>query len=454
MKKLVKFLLLSTFLFWGLGSSLHAQENKHEFSIYGGGGLSTLYYSVTAGEHEMGFGGLFGLGYNYSFTPKWSLGIGLEGALYNTTFNLPYLNAKHMATDIEGTNFEFRSAVRKYEENQRAILLQVPVMLQFQTGGKHKFYVAGGGKIGLPLSQTYKGNGALLQNSGYYVYEHYDYTTQEFVGFGDYIGRKSNEDLDLKLSFMVSGEVGMKWRLSPTMSLYTGVYVDYGLNNIVDDPESPFIEYNTADPRNFGMNSVIHSNYAPNMSFTDKVVPLAAGIKLRLAFGNKKKEVPPPAPVVVAPAPAPAPEPAPAPAPAPAVVEKPVEKPVAPVEKPVEKPVVPKDAIQKPIDNYTVSQTGLTPKQMEELDKRIALLKQYPDVDIFIYGHTCDLGGDVVNERVGLYRAQNAKRYLISKGIDEKRIVGMASKRDTEPIVPNTSEANRLKNRRVVIIVQ
>ena len=447
MKKLVK-ILLCTALLWGLGSTLHAQS-KHEFSIYGGGGLSTLFYDVTAGEHELGFGGLFGFGYNYFFTPKWSLGLGIEGALYNTTFNLPYLNASHMAVDMEGTNFEFRSAVRSYKEEQRAIMVQIPLMLQFQTGGVHKFYIAGGGKVGLPVSQTYKSNSALLQNSGYYEYEDYNYTTQEFLGLGDYLGRKSNDDLDLKLSFMVSGEAGMKWRLTPGISLYTGIYVDYGLNNITEDTKTPFVAYNSAEPRNFSTNSVIHSKYTPNMSFTDKVVPLAAGIKLRFAFTSVKKELPPPAPVVVPP-PAPEPEPAPAPPPPP----PPPPPAPKPVEKPVEKPVVPIAEIQKPIDNYAVSQTGVTPTQKEELDKRIALLKQYPDVDVFIYGHTCELGTDKVNEQVGLHRAQNAKIYMISKGISDKRIVGVASKRDSEPVVPNTSEANRRKNRRVVLIVQ
>jgi OOP family OmpA-OmpF porin len=56
-----------------------------------------------------------------------------------------------------------------------------------------------------------------------------------------------------------------------------------------------------------------------------------------------------------------------------------------------------------------------------------------------------------VNDRVALQRAEKVKKYLISKGIAENRILGVVSKRDTEPLVPNTNEENRIINRRVEI---
>jgi outer membrane protein OmpA-like peptidoglycan-associated protein len=115
---------------------------------------------------------------------------------------------------------------------------------------------------------------------------------------------------------------------------------------------------------------------------------------------------------------------------------------------------VAKSEVQSPTDEYALSQTALTPAQKAELDKKIALLQQYPDFEVFIYGHTCEIGGDAINEKIGLQRAENAKAYIIAQGIDAKRIIGTASKRDTQPIVPNTSEENRRKNRRVEIVVQ
>jgi outer membrane protein OmpA-like peptidoglycan-associated protein len=113
-----------------------------------------------------------------------------------------------------------------------------------------------------------------------------------------------------------------------------------------------------------------------------------------------------------------------------------------------------KDQIQKSVTNYALAQIELSAAQKQELDQKIVLLQQYADFRFYIYGHTCNTGTAEQNEAVGLARAQKAKEYLISKGIDEKRIAGIASKRDTEPLVPNTDEANRSKNRRIEIMVQ
>jgi outer membrane protein OmpA-like peptidoglycan-associated protein len=88
------------------------------------------------------------------------------------------------------------------------------------------------------------------------------------------------------------------------------------------------------------------------------------------------------------------------------------------------------------------------------LDQKITLLQNYPDFRFYIYGHTCDLGGPEANERLGMERAKNARDYMVSKGIEESRILGIGSKLDTEPLIPNTSEENRAMNRRVEIVIE
>ena len=64
------------------------------------------------------------------------------------------------------------------------------------------------------------------------------------------------------------------------------------------------------------------------------------------------------------------------------------------------------------------------------------------------------MGDEAINERIGLLRAERAKAYMISQGIEENRILGTISKLDTEPLVPNTNEENRRKNRRVELVVR
>jgi hypothetical protein len=158
-------------------------------------------------------------------------------------------------------------------------------MLQFQTGDEHRFYVSAGGKVGIPVSGKYESSNTGIQNSGYYEKENYEYTTQTFMGFGQFTGRGAEGDMSFKTAFFASAELGMKWRLNGNWSLYTGAYLDYGLNDIAKKQSRPFVEYNTGSPEDFTVNSIVNSQYQTS-SFTEKIIPVAAGIRLRLAFGK------------------------------------------------------------------------------------------------------------------------------------------------------------------------
>jgi hypothetical protein len=146
--------------------------------------------------------------------------------------------------------------------------------------------VAVGGKIGLPLSVSYNSSKTTIQNSGYYAEEDYEYTTQTFMGFGTFRGSSGN--LNLNLAIFASAETGVKLAMQDGYALYIGAYVDYGLTNIAKSSDPvPFHEYNTKNPSDFSVRSILESQYSQNgvyQSFTNKIVPLSAGIKLRLAF--------------------------------------------------------------------------------------------------------------------------------------------------------------------------
>ena len=280
------------FLLWG-AVGLFAQHT-HEFSVSGGGGLSNFSYKASGVEQKSGAGGNFDFGYHYFFTPKWGLGTGAELAFYNANVNIDNFDLAYMAVDMEGASFEFRSTVNAYEEKQSALLLQIPLMLQFQTGGAQKFYIAAGGKVGLPLNGKYNTT-ASLRNSGYYARENSLYDTQEFMGFGSFPDKKTDGDLEFRTAFLVSVESGVKWRLNDTVSLYAGAYLDYGLNNILAERTvaslPALVEYNTADPTAFAINSVIKSRdnlggAGATQTFVDKMTPRAAGVRIRLAFGK------------------------------------------------------------------------------------------------------------------------------------------------------------------------
>jgi len=85
---------------------------------------------------------------------------------------------------------------------------------------------------------------------------------------------------------MLALEAGMKWNIADNLSLYTGAFFDYGLNNVVKGGKQAFINYTAKDAENFTTNSVL-SSYTDNSkssTFTNKANMMAVGIKVRLAL--------------------------------------------------------------------------------------------------------------------------------------------------------------------------
>ena len=83
-----------------------------------------------------------------------------------------------------------------------------------------------------------------------------------------------------------------------------------------------------------------------------------------------------------------------------------------------------------------------------ELKNLISLLDTYPQMSIEIRGHTDGKGSDSYNLRLSENRAKAVSDYLISKGINEKRILYKGYGK-TLPIDSNETEEGRAKNRRV-----
>ena len=104
------------------------------------------------------------------------------------------------------------------------------------------------------------------------------------------------------------------------------------------------------------------------------------------------------------------------------------------------------------VDAYKINSYELSKESKSELDNAAEALVKNPEWTIELRGHCCDLGDEQTNYTIGMLRAKEAQKYLIAKGIEEKRItiVSMGSK---QPIVTNDSPANRARNRRVEIKV-
>jgi type IX secretion system PorP/SprF family membrane protein len=80
------------------------------------------------------------------------------------------------------------------------------------------------------------------------------------------------------------------------------------------------------------------------------------------------------------------------------------------------------------------------------LDQIAATMLKFKGIRIELAGHTCNIGDD--NQTLSLNRAKAIQKYLTDKGVDANRfeLVGFA---DKKPILANTTEYGRTKNRRV-----
>ena len=68
-----------------------------------------------------------------------------------------------------------------------------------------------------------------------------------------------------------------------------------------------------------------------------------------------------------------------------------------------------------------------------------------------VEGHTCDLGSAAYNKKLSYLRAKAVVDYLVKKFHFNERQFEIIAYGESRPLVPNISEENRKKNRRVVI---
>ena len=86
------------------------------------------------------------------------------------------------------------------------------------------------------------------------------------------------------------------------------------------------------------------------------------------------------------------------------------------------------------------------------LDQFAQGLAGQPNTEIRIVGHTDSTGSDTINNPLSVNRASSARDYLVSRGVDSRRIQ-IDGRGAREPIADNNSDAGRAKNRRIEIFL-
>jgi outer membrane protein OmpA-like peptidoglycan-associated protein len=87
------------------------------------------------------------------------------------------------------------------------------------------------------------------------------------------------------------------------------------------------------------------------------------------------------------------------------------------------------------------------------LNEIVKAMKENPEYLLNISGHTDNVGSPASNQVLSEKRANSVKNYLEKGGIDASRLTALGFG-DTQPVVPNTTAANKAKNRRVEFVVR
>ena len=102
---------------------------------------------------------------------------------------------------------------------------------------------------------------------------------------------------------------------------------------------------------------------------------------------------------------------------------------------------------------FATGQSELLPQAQSRLTEVAEALKQSPDTQLRIEGHTDARGTETLNQDLSVRRAEAVRNFLENRGIDPERIaiVGYGSSR---PIADNRTPDGRAMNRRVEIVLK
>jgi len=535
------------------------EQGVHELSIHGFMGTSKINYPDMGGtQYSPGFGAA--LTYNFFFSPKWSLLVGGGIQLFNnrgTDVDADFSsdeNGPVYGSDVNdfadgGSDplylyYQFSN----YKETQWSLMFMIPVMVQFQSNEYRNkaLYYALGMKLGFPFAGAYQGKASQGKVCGYYpsIFGPLDNDAAkrsikfeecnadigkglgegyEMLGFGDFGIVDSHSKLKLGSAFFAAAEAGIKWRLYNKLAVYTGFWMDWGLNDVAiaavskhpftwtpkkekpEGMETPAADiafrsrtHGRAYPMSLGFtirfalgggshHPVVDSlRWIRRIDELDSLLALCNARKAKLeadslaaantiAFLNDKAE---------------------------AYLDSLLEcrskdmdrealkrqmdslareaeaKRLADLERArlaaLERARLDSiewaaqlqrdkaarladfraklNSLMNGLDDYNITQTVPSEAAKKKLNIAAELMLDYPDLKLKIVGHTCDRGTHESNTRFGQQRAESAKNYLIAKGIAANRLE-TSSKAELEPVMPNTTEDNRRKNRRVQIII-
>lgn len=444
--------------------------DPHLLSISLSPSFSTLRFSYQGVGSKGALGVSANFEYTYLLSKKWSVTTGLGYNLFNSSISLHDVSEiSPILTEKNGNRYTVTQQLNTIEKQQVAFLtIPLKANYRLELTDFISLKVTVGAAYALPISENVKMTSGSIKRSAYFPDLNVSITDLPSQNFGRYNGFiKPSSKKQFKGTIMALAGVAGVYDLNEQLSVSGGIQFMFGGNikNISED--------------SFSANSYSGATAASSVK---SINPFMAGIGIGVSYrfvdvkvGKKKgvakiggNEVPMQReaeavkvnkidePVSVEPK-----------------MESKTEPAIPSVEFKVEKsdtlvtPVASKTSEELAMasvilfvqqfnssekEHFGLGVNDLNASMLSDLDSLAANLKLC-SIRIMLVGHTCNSGSEALNEELGLARAQKAKNYLVSLGVDPNRI-DVESMGSRNPKYPNDTEANRAKNRRVEIMVK
>jgi hypothetical protein len=259
-------------------------DTKHELSIYGMGGYSPVNLALDGSGSKSGsMGGGAGLGYTFNVNSSLGIVTGVEMGVYGTEVSFDNITGDYLSgTDIQEMRFSY--SLDGYSEKISITMLSIPLMAQYSLplgGGSTRFYALAGLKLGFPASAKTDITPGTATTSGHYTHENVEYENLPQHGFVDNLPLPKVK-LKLKPGFStaLALEAGLRFSLTGSIRLYTGWYLDYGLNSIQKTGNRHPLEYDPFNEREYKHSSLL------NTGLVSKAKLFSTGLKLKIGIGR------------------------------------------------------------------------------------------------------------------------------------------------------------------------
>jgi outer membrane protein OmpA-like peptidoglycan-associated protein len=101
---------------------------------------------------------------------------------------------------------------------------------------------------------------------------------------------------------------------------------------------------------------------------------------------------------------------------------------------------------------YDFDSSAIRAEAGRNLQNLAASLKNYPNTDLLIVGHTDSSGSTTYNQDLSLRRADAASQYLAMQGVSMGRM-HTSGRGETEAVASNDTESGRQLNRRIEVAI-